>query len=148
MKKLKLGLVLLAFLTMTGASFASGIGYIDYYRVMDNYDYAQKAIKEVSAKELELQQFIIDKQKEFKALDTPLKRQTFEQKTAQELKTKEQALVALRTKRETEVMSKVKEAAKAVMVEQKLDAVMTQGGIFVGGVDITDLIITKLKGAR
>ena len=113
MKKLKLGLVLLAFLTMTGASFASGIGYIDYYRVMDNYDYAQKAIKEVSAKELELQQFIIDKQKEFKALDTPLKRQTF-----------------------------------AVMVEQKLDAVMTQGGIFVGGVDITDLIITKLKGVK
>ena len=115
---------------------------------MDNYDFAQRAIKEVSAKELELQQFIIDKQKEFKALDTPLKKQTFEQKTAQELKTKEQALVTLRTKRETEVMNKVKEAAKAVMVEQKLDAVMTQGGIFVGGVDITDMIINKLKGAR
>ena len=45
-------------------------------------------------------------------------------------------------------MNKVKEAAKAVMVEQKLDAVMTQGGIFVGGVDITDMIINKLKGAR
>ena len=148
MKKIRLGLVLLAFLAMTGASFASGVGYVDYYKVMDNYDFAQKAIKEVSAKELELQQFFIDKQKEFKALDTPLKRQTFEQKTAQELKIKEQALVTLRAKRETEVMTKVKEAAKAVMVEQKLDAVMTQGGIFVGGVDITDMIINKLKGAK
>ena len=139
MKKIRLGLVLLAFLAMTGASFASGVGYVDYYKVMDNYDFAQKAIKEVSAKELELQQFIIDKQKEFKALDTPLKRQTFEQKTSQEFKAKEQAYIALKQKREQEVYTKIKEAAKAVMVEQKLDAVMDQRGVFVGGLDITDI---------
>ena len=40
----------------------------------------------------------------------------------------------------------VKEAAKAVMVEQKLDAVMDIRGVFVGGVDITDSVIAKLKG--
>ena len=42
----------------------------------------------------------------------------------------------------------IREAAKAVMVEQKLDAVMNQMGVFVGGLDITDMVINKLKGAK
>lgn len=148
MKRFKLGLVLLAFLTMTGIANASGVGYIDYLKVIDNYDYAKKAIKEVDAKGLEMQQYLVDKEKEYKALDTPLKKQTFEQKTAQEFKAKEQAYIALKTKREQEVYTKIREAAKTVMVEQKLDAVMDQRGVFVGGLDITDMVINKLKGAK
>ena len=32
------------------------------------------------------------------------------------------------------------------MVSQKLDAILSDQVIFVGGVDVTDLIIQKLKG--
>lgn len=145
MKRLKLGLLLLAFTAMTGIANAAGIGYIDYVKVIDNYDYAKKAIKEVDAKGLEMQQYLVDKEKEYKALDTPLKKQTFEQRTAQEFKTKEQAYIALKTKREQEVYNKIREAAKAVMVEHKLDAIMNQKDVFVGGMDITDMVINKLK---
>ena len=145
MKRLKLGLLLLAFTAMTGIANAAGIGYIDYVKVIDNYDYAKKAIKEVDAKGLEMQQYLVDKEKEYKALDTPLKKQTFEQSTAQEFKTKEQAYIALKTKREQEVYNKIREAAKAVMVEHKLDAIMNQKDVFVGGMDITDMVINKLK---
>ena len=99
MKKFKLGLVLIAFLAMTGASFASGIGYIDYYKVMDNYDFAQRAIKEVSAKELELQQFIIDKQKEFKALDTPLKKTNIWTKDSSRAKNKRTSFSNIKNKK-------------------------------------------------
>ena len=95
-----------------------------------------------------MQQFLVDKEKEYKSLDTPLKKQTFEEKVAQEFKTKEAAYVSLKTKREQEVFTKIKDAAKAVMVEQKLDAVMDVRGVFVGGVDITDSVIAKLKGAK
>ena len=42
----------------------------------------------------------------------------------------------------------IKAGAKAVMVEQKLDAVMDVRGVFVGGVDISDSVIAKLKGAK
>ena len=73
MKRFKLGLVLLAFVAMTGLANAGGVGYIDYTKVIDNYDYAKKAIKEVDAKGLEMQQYLVDKEKEYKALDTPLK---------------------------------------------------------------------------
>ena len=148
MKRFKLGLVLLAFVAMTGIANAGGVGYIDYLKVIDNYDYAKRAIKEVDAKGLEMQQYLVDKEKEYKALDTPLKKQTFEQKTAQEFKAKEQAYVALKTKREEEVYNKIREAAKAVMVEHKLDAVMNQKDIFVGGLDITDMVINKLKAGK
>ena len=148
MNKLKLGLVLLSLIAVTGIANAAGVGYIDYAKVIDNYDYAKKATKEVDAKGLEMQQYLVDKEKEYKSLDTPLKKQTFEQKTAQEYKVKEQAYIALKNKREQEVYTKIREAAKAVMVEQKLDAIMDQRGVFVGGLDITDMVINKLKGAK
>lgn len=148
MKNLKLGVVLLAFVAMTGIANAGGVGYIDYLKVIDNYDYAKKAIKEVDAKGLEMQQYLVDKEKEYKALDTPLKKQTFEQKTAQEFKVKEQAYVTLKNKREQEVYTKIREAAKAIMVEQKLDAIMNQKDVFVGGLDITDMVINRLKGSK
>jgi Skp family chaperone for outer membrane proteins len=81
-------------------------------------------------------------------LDTPLKKQSFEQRTAQEFKAKEDAYMTLKNKREQEVYDKIRDAAKAVMVEQKLDAIMDQRGVFVGGVDITDSVINKLKSSR
>ena len=145
MKRFKLGLIILALVSMTGIANAGGVGYIDYTKVIDNYDYAKKAIKEVDAKGLEMQQYLVDKEKEYKSLDTPLKKQSFEQRTAQEFKAKEEAYLALKNKREQEVYTKIREAAKAVMVEHKLDAVMNQAGVFVGGVDITDMVINKLK---
>ena len=75
MKKFKLGMLLLAFIAMTGIANAAGVGYIDYTKVIDNYDYAKKAIKEVDAKGLEMQQYLVDKEKEYKSLDTPFKKQ-------------------------------------------------------------------------
>ena len=148
MKNWKLGIVLAAIVALTGVANAAGVGYIDYIKVIDNYEYAKKATKEVDAKGLEMQQYLVDKEKEYKSLDTPLKKQTFEQKTAQEFKAKEQAYIALKTKREQEVYTKIREAAKAVMVEHKLDAIMDQRGVFVGGLDITDMVINKLKGTK
>ena len=147
-RNFRLGLVVLSIIAMTGIANAGGVGYIDYARVIDNYDYAQKATKEVDAKGLEMQQFLVDKEKEYKSLDTPLKKQSFEERTAQEFKARETAYVTLKNKREQEVYTKIREAAKAVMVEQKLDAIMDQRGVFVGGMDITDSVINKLKGLK
>ena len=148
MKGLKLGIVAAAIVAMTGIANAGGVGYIDYAKVIDNYDYAKQVTKEVDAKGLEMQQYLVDKEKEYKSLDTPLKKQTFEERVSQEFKAKETAYMSLREKREKEVYTKIQEAAKAVMVEQKLDAVMDARGVFVGGVDITQSVIQKLKTAK
>ena len=148
MKKFRMAAIVLCLTLFAGIANAAGIGYLDYAKVIDNFDYAQRVTKEVDAKGLEMQQYLVDKEKEYKSLDTPLKKQTFEERTAQEFKTKEAAYIALKEKREQEVYTKIKEAAKAVMVEQKLDAIIDQRGVFVGGLDITDSVIRKLKGAK
>ena len=148
MKGIKLVLAILAVFTVVGTANAAGVGYIDYAKIIDNYDYAKQVTKEIDAKGLEMQQFLVDKEKECKSLDTPLKKQTFEERISQEFKQKETAYLTLKEKREQEVYNKIKDAAKAVMIEQKLDAIMDVRGVFVGGVDVTNSVITKLKTSK
>lgn len=135
----------LGILGMTNQAIAGGVGYINYPKVQDNFPFAQAAIKEVDAKGLELQQYMVDKEKQYKALDTPLKKQNFEETTAREFSAKQEALMKLKTQKEEQVFNKIQAAAKQVLVEQKLDAIVDFRVIFVGGVDITDLVIQKLK---
>ena len=55
------------------------IGYANYKKIEQNYEYAKKAYKEIDAKVLELQQFVIDKDKEFN-VDTVLYNLMFEKR--------------------------------------------------------------------
>ena len=148
MKKIKL-MALLAALGLTfsiGTSANAEVGYLDYQKVLDNYPAAQQAVKDIDAKGLELQQYMLEKEKQYKTLDTPLKKQNFETQTATEFNAKQDALMKLRNDKENQIMTQIQSAAKAIMVSQRLDAVLSDQVIFVGGVDITDLVIQKLKG--
>lgn len=127
---------------------AEGVGYIDYKKVQDNFAFAQTAAKEVDNKGLELQQFLVDKEKQYKSLDTPLKKQNFEEKTKKEFEAKQSAYVTFKLKKEEEVYNKIQAATKQVLVEQKLDAIFDYRVIFVGGLDVTDLVINKLKTGK
>lgn len=129
-------------------AFAGGIGYINYQKVQEAYPAAQAAVKEVDAKGLELQQYMVDKEKQYKALDTPLKKQNFETETAKEFNAKQEAFMRLKTQKEEMVYNKIQAATKQVLVDQKLDAVVDFRVIFVGGVDLSDLVIQKLKSAN
>lgn len=148
MKKFKFMVlaVLVLFLTsLKSTAQADGIGFINYKKIQENYAYAKDAAKEVDAKALELQQYLVDKEKEFKALDTPVKKKNFEEKTAKEFQVKQEAYLKLKAEKEDAVYSKIQAAAKQILVEQKLDAVVDFRVIFVGGVDITDLVIQRLN---
>lgn len=141
-----LAVLTLALLSINTAAFASGIGYINYKKIQDNYAAARDAAKEVDAKGLELQQYLVDKEKEYKALDTPLKKKNFEEKTAKDFQVKQDAYLKLKAAKEQAIYEKIQDAAKQVLVDQKLDAVIDYRVIFVGGIDITDLILDKLNG--
>ncbi len=151
MKKFKLAALLMAaglFLSLGSQANAAGIGYIDYQKVQDNFPFAQQAIKEIDAKALEMQQYMVDKEKQYKSLDTPLKKQNFEEQTAKEFKLKQDAYIRLKSQKEEQVYNKIQAATKQVLVEQKLDAVVDYRVIFVGGVDISDIVIQKLKSGK
>lgn len=144
-KFMVLTVLVLGLVSVNSAAQASGIGFINYKKIQDNYSYAKDAAKEVDAKALELQQYLVDKEKEFKALDTPLKKKNFEEKTAKEFKVKQDAYLTLKASKEEAVYNKIQDAAKQVLCDQKLDAVVDFRVIFVGGLDITDLVLQKLK---
>lgn len=151
MNKMKTAAVTLfcaAAMTLGSQAFAGGIGYIDYQKVQAAYPLAQQAVKEVDAKGLELQQYMVDKEKQYKALDTPLKKQNFEDATAREFNAKQEAFLRLKSEKEELVFNKIQAAAKQVLVDQKLDAILDFRVIFVGGVDISDLVIQKLKSGQ
>lgn len=148
MKKLKLMAILMAagLALSFGNSANAEVGYINYQKVLDNYPAAQQAVKDLDAKGLELQQYMLEKEKQYKSLDTPLKKQNFETQTATEFNAKQDALMKLRNDKENQIMTQIQTAAKSIMVAQRLDAVLSDQVVFVGGVDITDLVIQKLKG--
>lgn len=151
MKNFKLGMLaalLAVFATFTMKAEAAGVGFINYQKVQENYSFAIQAVKEVDAKGLELQQYMVDKEKQYKSLDTPLKKKNFEEVTAREFKAKEEAYMKLKMAKEEQIYNKIQAATKQVMVDQKLDAVVDFRVIFVGGVDITDLVIQKLKSGN
>ena len=143
---------LMAFLLAAGLTFGTvlqanaEIGYINYQKVIENYPAAQQAIKEIDAKTLEIQQFMVDKERQYKSLDTPLKKQNFENQTANELKAKQEAIYKLQNEKQNQILTQIQNAAKNIMVTQKLDAVLSDEVVFVGGVDITELVIQNLKG--
>ena len=150
MKNLKLTILttILALFAFSMKANAAGVGFINYQKVQENYPLAIQAVKEVDNKGLELQQFMVDKEKQYKALDTPLKKKNFEEMTSRELKAKEEAYLKLKTGKEELIYNKIQAATKDVMVEQKLDSVLDYRVIFVGGLDISDLVIQKLKSGK
>lgn len=148
MKNLKM-LVIMAILALVSAPcFAEGLGYINYEKVLSSYDLAKNVARDLDAKGMELQQYLMDKEKEFKTIDTPVRQQAFKDKVAAEYKAKEEAYIKYRINKEKEVFNKVQTAAKVIMAEQKLDAIIDIKAVFAGGVDITDLLIDRLKGIK
>ena len=151
MKKFKLTALLMTaglFITLGNQANAAGVCYIDYQKVQENFPFAQQAVKEIDAKALEMQQYMVDKEKQYKSLDTPLKKQNFEEQTAREFKLKQDAYMKLKAQKEEQVYNKIQAATKQVLVQQKLDAIVDYRVIFVGGVDISDLVIQKLKSGQ
>ena len=149
MKNLKLMILGLFVIGLaSSASFADGIGYVDYAKIQDNYEFAKEAAKEIDAKSLEIQQYLVDKEKQYKSLDTPIKKKNFEERTTQEFKNKQEAFLNFKYEKEQAVYNKIRAAANQVMIEQKLDAVVDYRVIFVGGTDITNLVLNKLNGKK
>ena len=82
MKKLKTLLIAAAALLTINAfdvqAQAQTIGYVNYKNVESNYEFAKSAYKEIDTKYLELQQFLMDKEKQYKNIDSPINKKNFE----------------------------------------------------------------------
>ena len=129
-------------------AFAQTIGCADFKKIEMNYAYAQKTYKELDDKLLGLQQYLIDKDKEYKAIESPLSRKNFEQKVEKEYKAKEEALMKLKIQKQEEIFNNIQSASKIVSAQKKLDVVFDYRVILSGGVDLTQDIIEYLNNNK
>lgn len=144
----KIILMALIFSMTGGLSFAGGLGYIDYERVVETYPYAQAAKKNLDTKAMAIKQYMFDKEKEYETIQSPVQKQNFQDKVTAELKNKQTDFLREQARVEQDIFGRIKGVANAIMVEQKLDAVISDKAVFCGGVDITDTLINRLKTAK
>ena len=82
-------LILLSLFLFTLPSFAGGVGYINYEKVVDNYNFAKTSMHEIQVKEREVSEYLKKKEEEFNKLETPIQRKKFEETVRAELQIKE-----------------------------------------------------------
>ncbi len=144
----KFKLILAALLIMFAVNLsanAATIGYADFQKVITEYTFARNAYKDIDNKLLELQQYVIDKDKQFKAIESPIQKKTFEEQIQKEFKTKEDKIYTLKTQKEKIIKDNILAASKAVAAAKKLDVILDYGVVYAGGVDVTNDIIQYLN---
>ena len=149
LKNMRIALGLATTLLTGSIASAEGIGYIDTEKIYNGYDGIQSAMREISQKELALQEYLLQQEKKSKTLTTPIQKKNFEEQVAKEFKAKKEAYLKFKAEKEQAIYKKIQDASRAVLVEQKLDAIVDARVLFVGGIDVSDLVIAKLKkGAK
>ena len=146
MKNFKVAILTVLLTAMFGGmAFAGGLGFVDYERVVETYPYAQTARKNLDSKAMALKQYMFDKEKEYESIQSPVQKQNFQDKVSAELKAKQTEFIREQARVEQDIFNKIRGVANAIMIEQKLDAVISDKAVFCGGVDITDTLIQRLK---
>ena len=143
-RKTKFLALLLAFCLVTPA-FAYTTGSINYREVMMNYSKAKAAQSEIEDRANELQRFLLDKEKDFKKIESPIQKKTFEEQTAKAFVQKQDAYQKFKLKKEKEIDDAIVAAIKTVAIENKVDSVVDARVMFFGAVDLTDKVIKKLN---
>ena len=127
---------------------AQTIGYVNYKTVESNYEFAKNAYKEIDTKYLELQQYLMDKEKQYKNIDSPINKKNFEDQVQKDFKAKNDEFTKLKMKRAEEVENNILQATKAVAADKKIDVVLDYRVIFTGGTDLSQDVINYLNSNK
>ncbi len=144
----KIKFILTALLIMFAANLSANagtIGYADFQKVLSGYTYARNAYNDIDNKVSELQEYIFAKEKQIKAIDSPIQKKTVEDQVRKELEAKEKKVYDLKTQKEKIIKDNVLAACKSVAAAKKLDAILDYGVVYAGGVDVTNDIIQYLN---
>lgn len=149
MKKFKALLVAVAALFVIAGlhtdAQAQTIGYVNYKTVETNYEFAKQAYKEIDTKYLELQQYLMDKEKQYKNIESPINKKNFEEQVQKDFKLKNEEFDKLKLKKAQEVENNILQATKAVAADKKIDVVLDYRVIFTGGTDLSQDVIKYLN---
>lgn len=150
MKKLKALMLAVAavFCVNLSAHAEFTVGYVNYKQVESNYEYAKNAYKEIDAKYLEIQQFLMDKEKQYKNIESPINKKNFEEDVQKDFKAKNDAFTKFKMKKAQEIETNILNATKAVAAEKKIDLVVDYSVIYTGGTDLSEDVILYLNSNK
>ena len=138
-------LITLMMLAVTIPAYCDTIGMVNYRVVLENYSKAKAANSEIDDKASELQRFLLDKEKEFKKIESPIQKKNFEDVTAKTFAAKQEAYAKFKEKKELEISNAIDSAIKQVAIENKINTVLDYRTVYFGGIDITDKVVKKLN---
>ena len=127
-------------------SFANGVGYINYGKILENYQYSKQILRELDTKETEIIKYLQKKEEEYNKLESAVQKNKLEETVKTEMRTKEKAFEDFKNKKEEDVYNKIHAASEKIRLEKRLDAIIDRDCVFSGGIDITDEIIKLLNG--
>ena len=149
MKNFKLIILAISLMIITNAAaFADSIAYANFKKIEAEYVYAKTSYKAIDNMVLELQQYVIDKDKQFKAIESPIQKKNFEEKIQKEYKAKEDAVLKSKMEKEEEIYKNIMDATKAVAASKNYSVVLDYRVVFTGGVDISDDVIKYLNATK
>ncbi len=150
MKNLKIAILAICMVIFTNltAKAADTIAYANFKKIESDYNYAKTVYKDIDNKVLELQQYVIDKDKEFKAIDSPINKKNFEERIQQEYKAKEDSVYNYKLTKENEIYNNIINGIKAVAAAKNIPIVLDYRMVFTGGTDITNDVIQYLNSTK
>lgn len=141
----KLILIGLATVLIQTAANASGIGYVDYNKIVDGYPLAVKYKSELEKKAEGLKSYAESKEMEIQRSKTSSEQLKLKQEALSEIEKRQKDYSATKEARENDLVSKIQGAAEKVRVEKGLDFVFKSDSVVAGGTDVTSDVLNKLK---
>ena len=146
MKKTIMTAVLtLCVLAGVNASFAAGIGYVDYAKVSTTYPLAKKYTQELDKKIAAIKTYAEAQDKKIMAAKTEAEKKAIRNESVKQVRIKQQDYAVTRNKYENELTAKVVAASERVRVAKKLDIIIKKDSRLTGGVDCTLDVLNALK---
>jgi len=148
MKKFIFSLVAISL--MTGCSlksFAAGTAVVDLDKIRDNYSVAQELAADHKVKEVELQKFLYEAQKQIEAAKTPLEKKNLQEKFLAQFNIKKEAYEKDEAEKWVAIDDSLISTVKEISSAKKFDIVFNKQVVIIGGCDITEDVLAKLNNS-
>ncbi|MDH4379503.1 MAG: OmpH family outer membrane protein [Vampirovibrionales bacterium] len=136
--------------TLASTAFADAIGYVDFEKLMGEYDRAQSFMADAKVREAELRKLQADYVKQIEetrknAPKNPVASNTLEKQLNDQLGVKVQEYRDWSTSQQKSIDDSLQAAVKDAAKTRQINVVLARQAVFEGGVDITSDVLTRLN---
>ncbi len=147
-----LGAVLATTMSVS-AAFADAIGYVDFEKLMGEYDNAQSFLADSKVREAELRKLQADYVKQIEETrkanpKNPVSANQLEKSLNDQLSVKVREYRDWSTSQQKTIDNNLQTAVKAAATQKQVDVVLSSQAIFEGGTDLTNEVLARLNTAQ